>query len=86
MLKTIEAVYDPAQGLKFSEPVVFNKPVRVLVTVLETPPDSPETPAETGANLLRNLESIHRIPIDPSSRRSPEEQEAYILENRSNWD
>ena len=38
MLQTVEAIYDPKQGLVFSEPVSVQNPVKVLVTFIESKP------------------------------------------------
>jgi hypothetical protein len=80
MHTTLEAVYDPKTGLQFVEPVQFDKPVRVLVTIIDTP--FIDKPSES--NLLQKLISIHQISY--STHRSEIEIDNYIQAHRDSWD
>jgi len=55
--------------------------VEIVMIVKNTKRSSVE---KSGMSMLQVLEPIHHIPI--SQRRSPEEQESYIEENRNQWD
>ena len=80
MHTTLEAIYDPKTGLQFVEPVQLDKPVRVLVTIIDTPIVA--KPLE--GNLLPKLTSIHQIPY--STHRSEAEIDNYIQAHRDSWD
>ena len=56
MHTTFEAVYDPNTGLQFMEPVQFDKPVHVLVTIVD------QSSVEKQHDLLQQLTSLHEIP------------------------
>ncbi len=80
---TLEGLYDPQTGLHFNDELPqINKPVRVLITVLDQYFSTPSF--ENSENLLQKLNSIHQIPCSP--QRSSEEVEHYIQANRENWD
>ncbi|MDM8547568.1 hypothetical protein QUF61_13840 [Candidatus Venteria ishoeyi] len=82
MHTTLEALYDPKTGLKFTEPVQINKPVRVLITIMDTYPD--EQQDNMDSSLLSKLRKIHQIPC--SDQRSSTAIDDYIQANRNQWD
>lgn len=86
MLQTIRehAVIQPGGVLELCHPELPAGTEVEIVIVVENLIH--KQPTETSTSLMQALERIHRIPIAPSSRRSPEEQEAYIRENRSQWE
>ena len=81
-MHTLEALYDPKTGLQFNEPIQIDKPLRVLITILDKGPI--ERPKKTSSNLLEKLTRIHQMPC--STYRSEAEMESYIQANRDNWD
>ena len=81
MHTTLEALYDPKTGLQFLEPIQIDKPVRVLITIMDEWSAEPQV---TPGSLLQKLTDIHQMPI--STRRSESEIENYIQANRDNWD
>ncbi|MDD2760364.1 MAG: hypothetical protein PHH11_08720 [Methylomonas sp.] len=72
MLQTVEAIYDPKQGLAFKEAVNVTGPVKVLVTFVE--PSSPASPAKGSASALMAAlkQTGHRIPLNyPTPKSMP---------------
>jgi hypothetical protein len=85
MRQTIRAhaVIQPGGGLELRHPELpAGTEVEIVILVENL---IHKQPTETSTSLMQALERIHHIPIAPSSRRSPEEQDAYIRENRSQW-
>ncbi|MCP4701797.1 MAG: hypothetical protein GY862_33795 [Gammaproteobacteria bacterium] len=82
MHTTLEAVYDPETGLQFTEPVRIGKPVRVLITIMDT--WSIDQQKKSDKRLLQKLTGIHRMPC--TGCRSEAEIEDCIQGNRDNWD
>ena len=80
MLQTVEAEIRPDGSVKLLEPVEVKNTARALVTVLEN------RSGTNGGNVRQVLEFLrnNRLPVE--SRRSPEEMEAQIEENRNSWD
>lgn len=78
---TLKALYDPKTGLHFSEPVDFDKPIHVLVTILDNVSVMQQA---INNNLLQRLNSIHQMPY--VAHRSETEIEDYIQSNRNDWD
>lgn len=83
MLQTVEAIYDPKQGLNFSEPVEINEPVKVLVTIIT--PCSSLTGAEKGSAAAL-VAALERHPSVESEYLSDEAIEAQVAEARAGWD
>ncbi len=63
MLQTIEAVYDPKQGLRFAEAVEIGGPVRVQVTIIE-PCQPPSKPSQGSPQAL--LAAMDAFPLPTS--------------------
>ena len=80
MPTTFEAIYDPKMGLQFTKPVQFDKPMRVLITIIDKSPIE----KQPNSNLLPKLTGIHKIPY--SAHRSETEIDNYIQANRESWD
>ncbi len=80
MLKTVEAEINTDGTVTLLEPVDVKKTTRALVTVLE---NGSKTKKGNAREMLKFLQN-NRLPT--RSRRSPEEMEAQILENRNSWD
>jgi len=82
MLQTVEAIYDPKQGLAFKEAVNVTGPVKVLVTFVE--PSSPASPAKGSASALMAALEANRLPN--SAKLSDTEIDAQIREMSESWD
>ena len=80
MLKTVEAEIRPNGTVTLLEPLQVNGKTRALVTVLENG-DGPNT-----GNGRRTLEFLRNNRLPAESRRTSEEMEAQIEENRNSWD
>lgn len=80
MLRTVEAEIKPDGSVTLLEPVEVKNTARALVTVLENGDRTNVGNARQMLEFLRN----NRLPAE--SRRSAEEIEAQILENRNSWD
>ncbi|KOR33255.1 hypothetical protein TI05_02115 [Achromatium sp. WMS3] len=78
MLQTIEATYDPKQGLIFSETVVIERTVKVLVTFVESVPIKPSPKKGSAPGLLAALKA-HPLPL--SAQVTDTEIEAQIQES-----
>ena len=82
MYKTVEAIVEPSGSVRLLEPVVVTVPTRAMLTVL--------TVAATPLADIANSDSItqwlavHPLPV--SARRSHEQIEAAICEDRAAWD
>lgn len=78
------AIAQPGGRLELRHPEL---PVgaRVEITLRVANPGIPVTPG-LQPSLLSLLEAIHRIPFAATSRRAPEAQEAYIQDQRNQWD
>lgn len=83
MLRTVEATFDPSTGVHFTEPVTIEKPVRILVTFMDTVEKNHIS--ATSKNSLALQEWLNLAPT-PSSVRTPEEIELYIHELRTSWE
>ncbi|EDN65348.1 hypothetical protein BGP_6419 [Beggiatoa sp. PS] len=81
-MHTLEALYDPKTGLQFNEPIQIDKPMRVLITIIDEWPLNLQK--KSHSNLLQKLTRIHQMPC--STHRSETEIENYIQANRDNWD
>ena len=79
MLKTVEATLDPTSGVHFIEPVQILKPVRVLVTFMETEQVTSFRPSSESTALDQWLLSSAAAVSD----RTPEEMDQYIQELRT---
>ncbi|MEI6415679.1 MAG: hypothetical protein WCP34_15660 [Pseudomonadota bacterium] len=82
MLQTIEAIYDPQQGLAFSEAVDIKEPVRVLVTFVA--PCRSVTPDKGSSHAL--LAALRAHPLPESVRLSDADIEAQIREISEGWE
>jgi len=82
MLRTVEATFDPASGVHLLEPVHVGKPVRVLVTFLETGDQTipPHSGGTTG------LDSWLSMPPAAVCGDTSEEMERYIKDLRTAWE
>lgn len=80
MLTTVEAEITPDGTVTLLEPVEVKAKSRALVTVLDNGNGEKKGNVAAVLEFLRN----HRLP--PESRRSAEEIEATIQENRDSWD
>ena len=80
MLRTVEAEIRPDGTVTLLEPVEVKKKARALVTVLENGDGATKGNVRQILDFLRN----NRLPAE--SRRSAEEIDAQILENRNSWD
>ncbi len=80
MLKTVEAEITPDGSVTLLEPVEVMRTSRALVTVMENGHAAREGNVATVLEFLRN----NGLPAE--SRRSAEDIEAGILENRNSWD
>ena len=81
MLTTVEAEIDVGGNVRLLEPVEVLKTTKALVTLLNGNVDEPKHGnSKAVLDFLRN----NRLPA--SSRRSAEEIEAQIQENRNSWD
>lgn len=82
MLRTVEATFDPESGIHLLEPVHIGKPVRVLVTFMETGDQAAVRHSGNAIGLDRWL----AMSSSAVSDRSTEEMEKYIKELRTSWD
>ncbi len=82
MLQTVEAEIDVNGNIRLCEPVKVTKTTRALVTLLEDTTDS-TTDKGNAAEILAFLRA-NRIPS--AMRRSAEEIDAQIEEERNSWD
>ena len=80
MLQTVEAEINPDGSVTLLEPVEVKTTARALVTVLENGNGANE------GNVRQTLEWLRNNRLPAESRRSPEEMEAQIEENRNSWD
>jgi hypothetical protein len=83
MLRTVEATFDPQSGVHFMEPVLIKKPVRILVTFMESVEQS----------VMPLVQDKHRsigywlnCTKKCASARTPEEMDRYIQELRLSWE
>lgn len=83
MLQTVEAIYDPKQGLIFSEPVAVENTVKVLVTFIESVPVKPSFKKGSAHGLLAVLKAH---PLPPAAQLSDAEIDAQIQENAHSWE
>lgn len=82
MLQTVEAEIDVNGNVRLCEPVKLTKPTRALVTLLEETDES-ITGKGNAAEILAFLRA-NRLPLE--MRRSAEEIDAQIEEERNSWD
>lgn len=80
MLRTVEAEINTDGTVTLLEPVDVKATTRALLTVLE------DGNGERKGNARQMLEFLRNNPLPAESRRSPEEMEAQITENRNSWD
>lgn len=80
MMQTVEAEINVDGTVTLLEPVRVKTKTRALVTVLENGGATGEGNARQMLEFLQN----NRLPAE--ARRSAEEMEAQILENRNSWD
>lgn len=80
MLQTVEAILEPSGEVRLLEPVHVFRPARVLLTILETP----EAPERGSAAAL--LQRLRDNPLPPQCRRSAEEIDAQIEQERNAWE
>lgn len=80
MLQTIEAIIETSGEVRLLEEVRVTKPTRALVTVLENGDSSSRGNARQMLEFLQN----NRLPAE--ARRSAEEMEAQIEENRNSFE
>jgi len=80
MLRTVEAEIKTDGTVTLLEPVEVKATTRALVTVLEN------GNGERKGNARQMLEFLRNNPLPAEARRSPEEMEAQIMENRNSWD
>ena len=78
MLQTIEAIYDPEQGLLFSEQVSIDHRVKVLVTIMSDAPT--KNPIKGSAQAL--LAAINAHPLTAVENYSDTQIEAQVQEAR----
>ena len=83
MLKTVEAEIDIGGNVRLLEPIEVLKTTRALVTVLNETENRDKAEQENSKAILEFLRN-NRLP--ESSRRTAEEIEAQIEENRNSWD
>lgn len=82
MLQTVEAIYDPKQGLAFLEAIEIRNPVKVLVTFIEPYQAVPIIEKGAAHTLLATLKAH---PLPESARLSDAEIDAQIREAAENW-
>ena len=82
MLQTIEAVYDPKQGLSFAEAVEIDGPVRVLVTIIE--PSRFTKPGKGSVQAL--LAAMDAFLAPESEQLTDADIEAQVAEARDSWE
>ena len=84
MLQAIEVIVEPSGLIRPLEELHVAVPTRAVLTLLETPPSTQTGPERgSGAALLQFL---REHPLPPESRRSAEEIDARIREEREAWD
>ena len=83
MLRTVEATFDPSSGVHFMEPVNVVKPMRILVTFMES---GEQTPIPIKKDKRRTISEWLSSPPLGISARTPEEMNLYIKELRASWD
>lgn len=80
MLQTVEAILEPSGEVRLLEPVHVSAPARALLTLLETS-------ATTGrGNAAALLQRLRDNPLPPECRRSAEEIDAQIEQERNAWE
>lgn len=82
MLQTVEAEIDVNGTVHWQEPLTITKPTRALVTLLE---ESPSTQAGKG-NVKEILAFLKANRLPEEFRRSAEEIDAQIEEERNSWE
>lgn len=80
MLRTVEAEIKSDGTVTLLEPVEVKNTARALVTVLENGDSA------TRGNVKQVLEFLRNNRLPAESRRSAEEIDAQIEENRNSWD
>ncbi len=80
MMQTVEAEINVDGTVTLLEPLRVRVKTKALVTVLENGDSSRQGNARQMLEFLQN----NRLPVE--ARRSAEEMEAQILENRNSWD
>lgn len=80
MLTTVEAEIAPDGTVTLLEPIEVKARARALVTVLDN------GNGQKAGNVAAVLEFLRNNRLPPESRRSAEEIEATIRENRNSWD
>ena len=83
MLRTVEATFDPSSGVHFLEPVTIGKPVRILVTFMES---GGQTAVPLTQDKRATIEDWLKNTPSNISARTPEEMDRYIQELRSSWE
>jgi hypothetical protein len=83
MLRTVEATFDPSSGVHFAEPVNIAKPVRILVTFMETASKSSLASVKDKRCTLSDWLNSHPV---CDSGRTPDDMDRYIQELRSSWE
>jgi hypothetical protein len=80
MLQTVEAILEPSGEVRLLEPIRVSAPCRALLTVLETP----AAPERGSAAAL--LKCLRENPLPPECRRTAEEIDAQIEQERNAWE
>lgn len=74
MLRTVDAIYDPKQGLAFKGAANVTGPEKVSVTFIE--PSSPASPAKDSASAITAALEANRLPN--SAKLSDSEIDAWV--------
>lgn len=82
MLQTIEAEIDVNGNVRLQEPITVTKPTRALVTLLEE--SAKAQVGEGNVDELLAFLNANRLPKE--LRRSAEEIDAQIVEERNSWE
>lgn len=80
MLQTIEAILEPSGEVRLLEPIHVSAPARALLMLLET------SAAAGCGNAAALLQRLRDNPLPPACRRSEEEIDAQIEQERNAWE
>jgi hypothetical protein len=84
MLQAIEVIVEPSGLIRPLEELHVAVPTRAVLTLLETSQAVPDKPGRGSAASLLQFLDDHRLP--PESRRSAEDIDTRIREEREAWD
>jgi hypothetical protein len=84
MLQTIEVMVEPNGNIRFLENLKITKPTKALLTLLETPLSKVDISKRGSGEAV--LKFLHQNSLKQEHRRSIEEINKYIEQERNAWE